>query len=318
MDEFVNRLRSTAYSEVLSGLAPPYEARRIELALRERLAEVHHSLMTSSGRYAILELYYLRHVAWNLKVALKAKALGKSYEETVEFVDMKAEELVGRRDLLVKVLNARDVTEAVAALSGSEFHDDAEKALGSFQARKEVRFFDLFIDRAVLSAISKEYSKNYRAYASPKATDVAGVADMVALDIDAYNALSVLRAKLWGLPDADVRAVTVSPTQRVTAAVLARIAGAESVQEGIKLITPTYPAPQGGPGDEQAIDALDDFFLDEMSRTAEGAFVWQGLSPGTALALVKLLEFEVGNLSAIAIGIQAGMDPLSVAAKLRL
>ncbi|HEV2225324.1 MAG TPA: V-type ATPase subunit, partial [Nitrososphaerales archaeon] len=73
LDELVNRLRGTPYTDVLSGLSPPYDARRIELALRERLAIVHHSITQGAGRYGILELYYLKNIAWDLKLALKAK-----------------------------------------------------------------------------------------------------------------------------------------------------------------------------------------------------------------------------------------------------
>lgn len=42
------------------------------------------------------------------------------------------------------------------------------------------------------------------------------------------------------------------------------------------------------------------------------------MSPGSALALVKLLEFEVGDIAAIAIGIEAGIDTRGILARLRL
>ena len=192
--------------------------------------------MSTAGKYEILELYYLKHIAWDLKVALKSKALNRPYEDTVEYLDMKAEELAGRRDLIVKVLSAKDVNEAVSLLSGTEFASDVERALASFAARAEVRFFDIYIDHAVLSAISKEYAKNYRTYASPRATDVAGVGAMVAIDVDAYNVLSVLRSKLWGLPEQEIRSLVITPTYKVPSSVLARMIGTESTSEAVKLL----------------------------------------------------------------------------------
>lgn len=319
LDEFVNRLRSTPYSDSLSALTPPFTARRLELALRERLAEVHHSVVASSGKYSIIELYYLRHIAWDLKIALKSKALNKPYEETMEYLDMKAEELAGRRDLLIKVLSAKDVNEAVSLLSGAEFFSDAEKALASFSTKGEVRFFDVYIDHAVLSAISKEYSTNYRLYASPRATDVAGVGDIVATDIDAYNTLGVLRAKLWGLPESETTALIIAPTHRVTSSVLSRMVATDSIPEAVKLVEPTYgPVTQGAQNDEQLVDLVEDVFSGEMLATASKAFVWQGLGPGTTLALIRLLEIEVGNLAAIAIGVEAHIDPRAILSKLRV
>ena len=318
IDELVNRLKSTSYSDFLSSLSAPMSARRIELALRERLATVHHSVIQGAGRYGIFQLYYLKDIAWDLKIALKARALGRSYEETIEFLDMKAEELVGRRDLLIKVLSAKDVNEAVTLLSGSEFFSDVEKALSAYSTRGEVRFFDVYIDHAVLSSISGEYSLNPRLYAA-KSADANGVGDMVAIDIDSYNAVSVLRSKLWGLKDSEIQELIITPTRKVSTSVLANMITSDSVAESIKLLEQSYnlsiPATQDP---ETLIDSVEDGFERLQYQTSSLAFVWQGLSPGTMLALIKLLEFEVSNLAAIAIGVEAGIDPKKVLSSLRL
>jgi len=318
LEEMVNRLRSTPYADALSNMSPPYSARRIELALRERLATVHHSATQGAGRYKILQLYYLKDIAWDLKLALKARALGRTFEETVEFLDMKAEELVGRRDLMVKVLSAKDVNEAVTMLSGSEFFSDVEKALGAYSSKGEIRFFDVYIDHAVLSAISKEYSLNPKLY-SAKSGDVNGVSDLVALDVDAYNVLGVLRSKLWGLAEVEVQELIITPARRVSLPTLNSMAGADSVAEAVKMIESAYRfSLQGAHSDEELIDLVEDGFAKEVKDTASLAFVWQGLSPGTILGLIKLLEFEVSNLAAIAIGVEAGLDPRKILSKLRL
>ena len=318
LDELVNRLRSTPYADSLASLSPPFNARRIELALRERLATVHHSVTQGAGRYRILQLYYLKNIAWDLKLALKARALNRTYEESAEYLDMKAEELVGRRDLIVKVLSAKDVNEAVTMLSGSEFFSDVEKALAAYNSRGEIRFFDVYIDHAVLSAISREYSRNPSLYAG-KSADVNGIADIVALDVDSYNVLSTLRAKLWGLPESEVQEMVVTPAKRVQASALASMASADSVSEAVKLIESSYRfSPQSAPSDEELIDQVEEGFAKAMKDTATLAFVWQGLSPGTILAFIKLLEFEVSNLAAVAIGVEAGIDPKQILSKVRI
>ena len=318
LDELVNRLRGTPYADAMSGLSPPYGARRLELALRERLASVHNSVAQGAGKYAILELYYLKDIAWDIKLALKARALNKTYEETVEYLDMKAEELVGRRDLIVKVLSARDINEAVTMLSGSEFASDVEKALVRYNAKREIRFFDVYIDHAVLAAISKEYSLNSRLY-SARPPNVNGVEEMVALDIDAYNVLSVLRSKLWGLSESEITELIVAPTKHIPLATLTGMAGADTAAEAVKLLEPSYHFElQGAQSEEEIIDNIEDGFASLTRQTATLAFVWQGLGPGTMLALVKLMEFEVSNLAAIAIGVEAGMDPKKILSKLRV
>jgi V/A-type H+/Na+-transporting ATPase subunit C len=231
---------------------------------------------------------------------------------------MKAEELVGRRDLLVKVLTAKDINEAVSMLSGTEFFSDVEKAVAGYTSKGEIRFFDIYIDHAVLTAISKEYSLNPRLYAG-KSADVNGIAEMVALDIDAYNVLSVLRSKLWGLSESEIQELMITPARRIQLATLTSMAAADSVTEAVKLIEPSYRFPlQGAQNDEELIDLVEDGFANQTKETATLAFVWQGLSPGTILALIKLMEFEVSNLAAIAIGVEARMDPKKILSKLRL
>jgi V/A-type H+/Na+-transporting ATPase subunit C len=317
LEELVNRLKGTAYAPFLSNLTPPFNARKLELALRERLAVVHHSITQGGGRYGILELYYLKNIAWDLKQTLKAKALNRSYEDTVEYLDMKAEELVGRRDLIIKVLSAKDVNEAVTMLSGTEFFGDVEKALASYSSKGEIRFFDIYIDHAVLSGISREYSLNPRLYAA-KAGDVNGVSEMVAIDVDSYNVLAVLRGKLWGLSESEMQELMI-PARRVSVQILTSMAGADSVSEAVKLIESSYKfLLQGAQTDEDLIDLVEDGFTKRMKETATLAFVWQGLSPGTILALIKLLEFEVSNLAAVAIGVEAGMDTKKILSKLRV
>ena len=317
LEELVNRLRSTSYADSLSGLTPPFNARKIELALRERLATVHHSVTQGARKYAILQLYYLRDIAWDLKLALKARALGRPYDETVEFIDMKAEELVGRRDLIVKVLSAKDVNEATTMLQGSEFFADVEKALARYGTKGELRFFDVYIDHAVLQAIAKEYSLNSKAYSS-RAPNVNGVEDMVDLDIDSYNVLAVLRSKLWGLTESEMQELMIAPTGRVQLPILSAMARADSITEAVKLLEPAYQFElPGTQSDEELIDLVEDGFAKLARETATLSFVWQSLGPGTMLALIKLMEFEVGNLAAIAIGVEASMDPKKIQSKLR-
>jgi V/A-type H+-transporting ATPase subunit C len=318
LDELVNRLRSTPYADTLSGLTPPFNARRLELALRERLATVHHSVTQGASKYGILQLYYLKDIAWDLKLALKARALGRSYEETVEYLDMKAEELVGRRDLIVKVLSAKDANEAVTMISGSEFFSDVEKALARYASTGEIRFFDVFVDHAVLAAIAKEYSLNAKNY-SARPPNVNGVEKMVSLDIDAYNALSVLRSKLWGLSEAEIQELIVAPAAKLQTTALNAMAAADSMAEAVKQIEPSYPfALQGAQSEEELIDQVEDGFAKLARETATLAFVWQGLGPGTMLALIKLMEIEVSNLAAVAIGVEAGIEPKKILSKLNV
>lgn len=319
VEELVNRLRGTSYSEALARLQSPFTARKLELAFRERLADAHFVLMNAGSKYELIQLYYFKNIAWDLKSALKSKALRKSYEESIEYLDMHSEELVGRRELIVKVLSAKDLQEAASLLSGTEFGEDIVKALAAFNNSGEIRFFDIYVDHAVLSNIAKTYSSDSKMYSSSRAADIGGVGDMVALDIDSYNILSVLRAKLWGLSEAETRRLIITPTYRALHSLILRMISTESVSEAAKLVEGLHGITQLASGnDEELIDTMEETFTLQTKRTASRAFVWQGLGPTSALATVKLLEFEVRNLAAIAIGVEAHLPPKNVVSKLLL
>jgi V/A-type H+-transporting ATPase subunit C len=312
----VNRLKGTPYSSVLAPLPPPYAARRLELAFRERLANAHFLLMNQAREYDLISLYYMRQIAWDLKSVLKSKALRKE-EEPMEYLTMHAEELVGRRDLIVRVLASRDLAEAVSLLSGTEFSEDLQKGVAMFSAKGEVRFFDLYLDHAVVSRIAEAYFTKAKKYATSRAVDIAGVGEMVALDVNAYNILSVLRSKLWKLPEEEVRSLVVPPHHNHALVDVQKLIATESLGEATRMLEGDLPRPLPVRGsDEEVIDSVEDIFTAESARVASKAFVWQGLGLASVLALTKLLEFEVKNLSAIAIGIEAHMDTKAVLSKL--
>ena len=121
LDELVTKLKATPYDAAVSRISTPYSARKIEKACYEHVSDIHCKLMKTSPAGELLSAYYLKHIARNLKIILKGKALGKSETELEEYVDLYTEELIGRRDLLVKVMTADTLQDAVDSLSGSEF-----------------------------------------------------------------------------------------------------------------------------------------------------------------------------------------------------
>jgi V/A-type H+-transporting ATPase subunit C len=121
IEELVTRMKNTVYVDALSKLTKPFSAEKIEGALRENLVNSHVKMVSIAGGSGVLNAYFIKYITWNLKLILKGKALGKTYEELLPKINLRAEELVGRRDIVVKALVAKSLEEAVAALAGSEF-----------------------------------------------------------------------------------------------------------------------------------------------------------------------------------------------------
>ena len=314
LEELVNRLKATPYTGAASKLQPPYSARKLELALRERLADVHYSLSKTSTDSELLELYYMRNTAWNLKIALKAKALEKGYEETMTYIDLHSEELLGRRDLIARVLSSKDLQEATGLLMGTEFGKDIAKATAVFATNREARVFDLYVDHSLYSKIAETFSAKSRSYSRG---GIATVRDMISIDIDSYNVLALLRAKLWGIQPSESKALLILPPFNVSLLRLQKIANTESVAESVAVLEGTYGISlPTNVGDEAMVSSIEESFSQLSRRTARRAFLWQGFGLSTVLGLIKLLEFEVLSLASIAFGVEAAIPSKEIISKI--
>lgn len=310
MDELVTRIKNTIYLDAISKLQKPYTAEGVENALREDLVNFHASMANIAGGSDVINAYFIRYIIWNLKMILKGKALGKPYEEILQHVNLRAEELVGRRDIVVKALVAKDLDEAITSLAGSEFGDDAQRAANTYREKGDLQIFDTYLDHVFYRALAKGLAS------SGNEPDVKAV---VVPEIDAYNVLSVLRGKFWGLNEQQAREIVVRATSTVTDDIIQKMINAENVTDAIAELGNTVykdiiPQPTS---DIEAIAHLEKSFEKMLFRKYLGAFR-KMFSYGTMISAIKLKMIEVRNLSAIASAIEQKVPTDVVMSKLLL
>ncbi|HEX9677881.1 V-type ATPase subunit [Nitrososphaera sp.] len=309
IEELVTRMKNTVYLDVLSKLTKPYSAEKIEGALREHLVNNHVKMVSIAGGSGVLNAYFVKYITWNLKLILKGKALGKSYEELLPKINLRAEELVGRRDIVVKALVAKSLEEAVAALAGSEFGEDAAKAAASYKDKGDLRLFDTFIDHVFYHDLGRAMTTESQ---SPE------VKNIVAADIDSYNILAVLRGKYWGLSPTEIEDLIVATTSKVSRDTLQKMINIEKVSEAMTELGNTVYKdiiPQSATDDINAIMQLEASFESLQLRRVISSFRVM-FSVGIMVAALKLMMTEVRNLSAIASGVEQGVPTESIMANL--
>jgi V/A-type H+-transporting ATPase subunit C len=297
MEELVTRLKNTVYLDAFAKLSKPYTAEKIEGALKEYLVSAHAKMVNITGGSGILNAYFVKYITWDLKIVLKGKALGKSYEELLPKVNLRAEELIGRRDILVKALVAKNLEEAIAAISGSEFGEDAAKAAAVYKEKGDLRIFDTYLDHVFYHDLGRAMT------AESQSLDVKKVAST---DIDSYNVLAVLRGKFWGLSSTDINDLIVATTPKVARDILQKMINVEKISEAIGELSNTIYAgiiPQVAANDIDAIMQLEAGFEAIGLKRVIGSFRTM-FSVGIMLAALKLMMIEVRNLSAIASGIE--------------
>lgn len=308
LDELVTRIKSTVYVNAVSKLTKPVTAEKIESALRSHLADMHYSLTKAMGGGSkILNAYYLKFLIWNLKLIFKGKVLGRAYEEIEPYVNLHAEELIGRRDIVVKALVAKDIEEAVSSLSASEFGEETAKAVALYNEKKNLQVFDTYLDKIFYKHLD----------AALKASGEHELVHLIGMDIDFYNLLSILRGKFWGLDEQQIQDLIVTHTTSAPKDLLGRMISAESVKDALGELSNTIYKDLI-PQTDNAIDALTEFeraFELAIYRVINGTFT-RMFSFATVIGILKLTTYEIRNIAAIAFAVEQQIPVQTVMSKL--
>ena len=308
LEELMTRIKNTVYGDAVADVQKPYTSQGIESALRSHLADVHYSIAKTSGNSAVLDAYYMKFIVSNLKLILKGKVLGKPQEEIETLVNLHAEELIKQRDIVIKALVAKDLEEAVASLNSVQFGEEITKAAALYNEKKNIQIFDTYFDKILFQHLAGAM-KNY---VDREATKI------VAMDIDFYNILSVIRGKFWGLQEDQIQDLII-PTSPPARELLGRMMAAATVRDAFNELSSTKYKDLV-PQVENELDSIAEF-----ERAFEMAIYQSSLrsftkmfSFATIVGITKLTSFEVRNLAAIAFAIEQKIPTETTMSKLIL
>ncbi|NND86941.1 MAG: V-type ATPase subunit [Nitrosopumilus sp.] len=308
LEELMTRIKNTVYADAVADVQKPYTSQGIESALRSKLADIHYSIAKTSGNSGVLDAYYMKFIVSNLKLILKGKVLGKSQEELETHVNLHAEELIKQRDIVIKALVAKDIEETVASLNSVQFGEEIAKAAALYNEKKNVQIFDTYFDKILFQYLAGAM-KNY---ADKDATKI------VAMDIDFYNILSVIRGKFWGLQEDQIQDLIIS-TSPPARELLGRMMAAASVRDAFnELSTTKYK--ELVPQVENELDAIAEFerAFEMLIYNASLRSFTKMFSFATIVGITKLTAFEVRNLAAIAFAVEQKIPTETTMSKLIL
>ncbi len=320
MKDLVVRLKATQYNENISSESTSHNAESLEMAFKEHLVIIHKNLSDTWPNSGFLIAYYWKHVISNLKIILKGKALGFSEEEINKRINLTAEEKINRRDLVAGAISAQSLEEAIKVLKKSEFGNMIEDASNIYSDNKDVKVFDVFLDKALYEMILTEYFKITYSKRIPKKLKEEGkrIRDLIALEIDGYNIINLMRAKTWNLTQVETKDLVVESTFEIRPETINKMISVGSVDEVTNIINSSYYKgfSQKMATETETISRLEDAFENKIYSLASKRLRWQVTGIGVIFSVIKLMELEVKNLSTIAFGIEQGMNPKEIVAKL--
>ena len=295
LEELMTRIKNTIYGDAISDVQKPYTSQSIESGLRGHLAGVHYSIAKTAGDSDILDAYYMKFIISNLKQILKGKVLGKSQEEIETHINLRAEELIKQRDVIIKALVSKDLEETVASLNSVQFGDEISKAASLYNETKNIQIFDTYFDKILYQQLGRAL----------KNTRDREVIKIVGMDVDFYNLLSVIRGKFWGLDDSQIEDLIVSQTPSVPKELLQRMMAAATIRDAFAELSNTKYK-NLIPDVENELDAVAQFersFEMELYNSSARSFT-KMFSFATIIGITKLTSFEVRNLAAIAYAVE--------------
>ena len=309
LDELMTRIKNTSYADSVSEIQKPFTSQAIESALRASLADMHYSMAKTAGSSSIFSAYYMKFIISNLKLVLKGKALGKPQDEIEAHVNLHAEELIKQRDIIVKALAAKDLDEAVASLNSAGFGDEVAKAAALYNDKKNLQIFDTYFDKIL-------YQQLGNARNSVRDSDVT---KLIGMEIDCYNILGVIRGKFWGLDEQQIQDLIATDTSSAPRELLGKMISASSVRDAFGELSGSKYKNMVPQIDEE-LDALAEFeraFEMQIYNSAKNSFT-KMFSLATTIGIIKLAEFEIRNLAAIAYAVEQGIPTETVMAKIIL
>lgn len=307
LEELITRMRNSRYGEAVSKISKPLNSEKVELALRGRQAELHYLLINSVGGSGLLLDYFLKFIFKNLKIILKAKALGKVYEEIEPHINLRAEQLIGRRDVVIKALTAKNIEEAAGILKIENYENETSKALSLYNESKIPSVFDIYLDKALFRHLAHVI----------KGSANVNILSLFGMDLDFYNIMSILRGKFWGLEQEKIQDFVVPHTSSTSQEMLLRMISSDTIKSAVNELTITKYN-KIIPENENEIDLIKNFehsfeifihkaILEEFTKM---------FSLSVVIAMSRLLDYEVRNLSSIAYSVEQKISPEITISKL--
>lgn len=295
LDELITRMKSTSYGETISKVVKPYSSAKIEMALKERQADLHFKMIHAAGDPNVLSAYYLRFILQNLKIILKGKILGRGQAEIESAVNLHATELIKERDIIVKAMIAKDIEEAVTTLKVIGIGDEVEKAFSLYHEKKQIQILDVYFDKFFYDNLSRVI----------KTSTEIKLHMLCGTEIDFHNMRCVLRGKFWNLDENQIQDLIVPGASGSAKEVLTRMISADSIKNALNELANTK---YGNlvPQEENPIDAISQFerafemYIYNLMQSQFGKIF--GFS--TVVAIVRLIEYEIRNLSSIAFAVE--------------
>jgi V/A-type H+-transporting ATPase subunit C len=307
INDALDILKSTDYKKEIAEIPPDFRLIDIEHALRRNLIRHFTEIIIASNYSPIILAYFYKYLLHNLKVVLKGKALKKTYSELYNSIILDAEAFLGRRDIIIKVLEEATLEDAVSTLSKYEFGKTIQEAYNLYREKKNLNIFDIYFDKLFINNLVSSLNKI-------NLQDARACRDIVGTEIDFYNILAILRAKYLGLDITFQREVIIPKVFFISEEILNSLIASEEIENCFQILKSTKYSQliTEEVKTREDLPRLEKQFKIYLYKISQSKFLTGSNNLDVVIAFIKLKEIEVQNLITIMFGIKNGIKPSEI------
>jgi V/A-type H+-transporting ATPase subunit C len=277
------------------------------MSLRGKQSELYYKMMGAVGGSNLLMAYYYKFIFKNLKNIIKGKILKKSIDEIKSTVTLRAEELIQRRDITIKVLSANTIEEVIANLKPYGFGNEIEKACLMYKDTKEIGIIDTYLDKILYQNLADSIKSN---------ADL-NLLKLFGTELDVYNLTNIVRAKFWNMDSQMIKELLVSHTASTSDDLLSKMIDAENIKMAFMELSKT-----------KFVDIIptegNDIFMINEFETKLNIFLYNSLLKeftnmfklSTVISVVRLYDYEIQNLASISYAVENNIPTETTMAKI--
>lgn len=307
--EVTSQLRDTPYQEQISHLTPPVTGRKLERAINENLIETYLKIIKYSPPKAVryLDLYLSRLEAENVKTLIRAANAKLPTEQRLSRIYLSVEKYFKRIALMEEAAKAPTVTQVVHAFKNTEYAEALRMGLKSFEESGSATLLDVFVDTLF-------YEKLYDAYTHLPKREKSHAVYYTSLENDSFILLTLLRGKNLNYDPNWLRLAVPRNYFNLSKKEVEAIVSALNFEAAYKIVQDSHYAKyfEHAQTAEETVANAEKAFRRDVLLHAQRSQIRETFNIGSTLGFITIKEAEVHNLTAISLGVEAGMKPESI------
>ena len=299
--EYVSELKETIYGQELEKLMPPYTTSDFERVFRENFIETCIRIVRSSPDVAskFLKTYLLKFEHENIKIILRAVSIGLPFDEIKKRLYLNLETFFERKEIILKAAMAIQVKLVVEVLQNTIFGPSLILGLKKYEETGSIKCFDILLDRMFYENVGESY-KNL-----PK-TEQKHAFLYVSNEVDRFNILTILRAKLFGYEPHWIRVALAHNFYNISEETIEKMLMADNFESAFEVIKQSNYKNlfNGIEVYEEKLSEAERGFRQKVLVTINKLRISYPFNIGTPMAFIFRKEIELYNLITISLGIE--------------